>query len=169
MALLQFHARCRDAEAALRGRISDLEEREDRLLERIAELQTQMQDQNKEWIERYTTLLNPAAARMMAINQRIGVGPAPTPQPDPAPVQVPDFPTTSADAMPQISYADRGKPVRPMPVLSPSAAGFRPARPPIYFGSPGSKVDVGDIGGLRADPDDDDDAHDPASDAANDE
>lgn len=124
------HGRCRDTEAALRGRISDLEDREERLLEMIQELQKEGRDREREWVERYTTLLNPAASRLGAINHRTMHEPAP------APVAAPPIPDAldlnpdllPADIAPAKNYPDRSKPTRPMPILTPADAGFRPGR-----------------------------------------
>lgn len=126
-----FHDRCRDTEAALRGRIHDLEDREERLLEMIQELQKEGRDREREWCERYTALLNPAASRTMAINHRMthepvqGIAP-PTSVTEPADLDA--VLPISPDVAPKISYVDRDKPVRPMPILTPRDAGFRPSR-----------------------------------------
>lgn len=138
MGIFNDHSRCRDVEAALRGRISDLEEREERLLQRIEEIEDKHRGAQQEWVERYTALLNPAAARTMAVNHRIRQGTTIAPSPtspvtdDPGSDPGPGPETargTSADALSKpFVYPDRNRRVRPMPVLTPDQAGFRVGR-----------------------------------------
>ncbi len=127
MPLIDFHSRCRDTEAALRGRISDLEDRESQHLDRISELMSQILDLDKSWAERYTSLLNPAAARMQAQNQRIVnpmpyvVPPTTTPAPEPELDRTPDSEDAAAHFIPppKPDYSSRTSRVRPMPIMTP--------------------------------------------------
>lgn len=131
MALIDLHGRCRDTEAALRGRISDLEDRLEELQDKLFAQHEAAAERERDLIDRYTNLLNPAAARMQAMNQRIVNAvpvPAPTPEPEPAPV--PDAPQAESEIPPKIEYTNT-RPTMAMPKLTPYDAGLRARRVPV--------------------------------------
>lgn len=132
MPLIDFHSRCRDTEAALRGRVSDLEEVVATLYQRLEAQHEAAVVRERELMDRYTALLNPAAATLQARNRRIeaAVAVATTaPSPHHTADDTPDRPDDPPP--PPVVYRDRDTPVRRMPVFTPHAAGYRPVRVPV--------------------------------------
>lgn len=128
-----WHSRCRSSEAALRGRVSDLEDQVADLLNKLFAQHEAAAERERELIDRYTNLLNPAAARMQAMNTRIVNTPpaapvASTPVPEPEPE--PDAPRPESEIPPQIVYTNT-RPTMSMPKLTPYDAGLRPRRVPV--------------------------------------
>lgn len=134
MALIDLHGRCRDTEAALRGRISDLEDRLEELQDKLFEQHAAASERYLELQDRYTNLLNPAAARMQAVNQRI-TNPVPVSVPEPAPVPEPDAPRPESEIPPKIEYKNT-RPTMAMPKLTPYDVGLRSRRVPVQIAQP---------------------------------